>query len=130
MDAAVARVGHVELPETAASYGAAALRVAAPAAFAELVEAYGALLDRALEHRAYRVQSIGADPVRALADRLGFFWARPRDLVEVHLAALEAKAAGAPARADTYAEEGRLLLLELMGGLASHYRKLSLGRGG
>lgn len=130
-DAAIARVGE-ELPAaaTARSFGSMPLRESAPAAFAELVAAYGALLDQAVEHRAYRVETRGADAIRALSDRLGFLWARPRDLVQIHTAALATKdSAGTSPRASAYRDEGRILLLEIMGGLVMHYRRLSLGQG-
>lgn len=130
-EAALARiVGDARLPVTAQSFGAAPLREGSPEAFAELVNMYGDALDAALEQRAYRVDGERGVAIRALVERLGFLWARPRDLVEIHSAAVDLRArASAAAKAGAYAEEGRLLLLEIMGSLCTHYRKLSLGRG-
>jgi hypothetical protein len=117
-------------PATAQSYGELPLREAAPEAYRALVEAYGALLDSALEARAYRVQPRAAEARRDLVERLGFFWARPRDVVEVHTSALAARTqTAASGKGAAYAEEGRIVLVEVLGGLVSHYRKLSLGRG-
>jgi PAS domain S-box-containing protein len=113
---------------TATAYGAAPLHQAAPEAFAGLVARYEELLDRALEQRAYRVDAGVSEGLRALVEPLGFLFARPRDLVEIHTRAVASRTRGAsPRKAAVYAEEGRLLLLELMGHLASHYRRRSLG---
>jgi hypothetical protein len=52
----------------------------------------------------------------------------PRDVVEIHLAAMRARAEEAPPqKTQAYVEEGRVLVLELMGHLANFYR-LSLNR--
>jgi hypothetical protein len=75
-------------------------------------------------------RSFGGLPLRALGERLGFLRAGPRDAVEVHMAALASRAAGASAaKAGAYSEEGRISLLGVMGGLVSHHRRLSLGQG-
>lgn len=131
-EASLARIaGDARLPMvTAQSFGAAPLREASPEVFAELVKLYGDALEGALEQRAYRVDGARGVAIRALVERLGFLWARPRDLVEVHSAAVDLRSrAAAAAKATAYAEEARLLLLEIMGSLCTHYRKLSLGRG-
>ncbi|MCC6551652.1 MAG: PAS domain S-box protein [Polyangiaceae bacterium] len=113
---------------TAAAFGALPIREAVPEIFERLVEVYAAALDRALERRAYRTEDVVTPALRALADRLGFLRARPRDLIDVHLTALAARGRGVtPERASAYVEEGRMAILELMGHLASYYRKQSMG---
>lgn len=103
--------------------GAAPLAQAHPQAFAELAERYAAILDRAVEQRSFGPEARLSDQIRALGERLGAHWAGPRDVVEVHTAALKARLAGAPAtRIAVYAEEARLLLPELMGNLVIFYR--------
>lgn len=105
------------------------LRQRAPASFGQAVQRYRATLDQALRRRAQPGPDPGAG-LRALGESLGAQEAAPRDVVEIHLAAVRAASAGAPQpRQQAYLEEGRLLVLELMGHLAAHYRARALGRG-
>ncbi len=65
-----------------------------------------------------------------MADQLGRRRASPRDVMDLHLDALwHTSTAASPARAQAYAEEGRLLVLELMGYLAAYYRKYAPAAG-
>jgi DNA-binding response OmpR family regulator len=108
---------------TARTFGLRPLGEAAPERFAELVEQYGQLLDRALEQRAYKVDHHVSDALRGLADELGFLRAGPRDVVELHTAALRGRIGPAtPQRAQAYVEEARVAILELMGHLVAYYR--------
>lgn len=100
---------------------AAPLRQRSAPAFAQAVAAYRALLDEALRCRAMQQPLPPAGP-RQLGEALGAHEAAPRDVIEVHLAAIRAASADAPAaRQQAYLEEGRLLALELMGHLAACY---------
>lgn len=95
---------------------------------AEMEPAYLALLDLAVEQRAYRVEYATTDRLRQLADALGASRVRARDVVELHRAALRHRAlGGGDARAEAYLEEGRLLLLQLMGQVLTYYRDQALG---
>ncbi len=108
---------------TAQLFGVAPLRESVPEVFDELVQTYGDLMDLALEQRAYRVEHNISERLRSLAERVGFLGAGPRDVVEVHSNALKRKTReAAPAKAQAYVEEGRLMVLELMGYLVSYYR--------
>jgi DNA-binding response OmpR family regulator len=108
---------------TAQLFGVAPLRESVPEVFDELVQTYGDLIDLALEQRAYRVEHHISERLRSLAERVGFLRAGPRDVVEVHSNALKRKThEAAPAKAQAYVEEGRLMVLELMGYLVSYYR--------
>jgi DNA-binding response OmpR family regulator len=108
---------------TAQFYGNLPLRESAPGSYQTFVERYGEILDLALEQRAYKVQHPLTDRLRALAEDLGFMRAGPRDAIEIHTAALQRRLAGVTLqKAQVYAEEGRLLALELMGHLAAFYR--------
>ncbi len=114
------------LPNTtisARAFGAAPLRESTPEVFAQLVDVYEKLLDTALERHAYKVESEGAEDVRDLAERFGSLRAGPRDVVDVHITALKNKTEQSnPQKGTAYAEEGRLIALELMGRLVSYYR--------
>jgi DNA-binding response OmpR family regulator len=100
----------------AQSLGLTPLREGLPELFDELVQHYGELLDLAL---------------RALGDQLGFIKAGPRDVVQIHHAALLKKAANVTvSKSRAYIEEGRLLILELMGNLVSYYRNYTLSMWG
>lgn len=111
-------------PVTAQTFGLAPLRTGLPAVFAEVVQRYQTLLDQALERRAFKVEHPISVELRNLAQQLGLHRAVPRDVLELHLTALKAKtSAASPARAQAYAEEGRILVLELMGYLAAYYRQ-------
>jgi PAS domain S-box-containing protein len=108
---------------TAQAFGLASLREGLPATFNQLVKRYGELIELALEQRAYKVNHNIPEELCLLAERLGFLKTGPRDVVEIHSKALKIKTKGAsPQKAQAYAEEGRLLVLELMGYLASYYR--------
>lgn len=94
-----------------------------PALFADWVKAYEEVLDLALDQRAYRVDHHTSDRLKRLAARLGYAGAMPRDVIEVHAEAMRPRTRDAHSgRAYRYLEEGRIVVLELMGHLASYYR--------
>lgn len=116
-------------PVTARTFNLNPLRLSAPQFFDELTGQYARLLDRALERRVLKIEDGLTAELRALAGQLGFMDAGPRDVMDLHLAALKARTHGAPrAKAQAYAEEGRLLALELMGHLTAHYRMYAAPR--
>jgi DNA-binding response OmpR family regulator len=115
-------------PVAAEMYGVPPLRTSLPDVFDHLVELYGDLLDLALQQRAYRVEHNTAERLHAIVDRLGVLKAGPRDIVDIHRTALGRKTAEANLmKAQAYAEEGRMRLVEMMGYLVAYYRTLSLG---
>jgi len=104
-------------------YGARPLRESQPEVFTQAVRHYMELLDQALERRIYKGESALSEGLRAMSNELGLLRAGPRDVVEIHTAALKSKAQSAPApKAKACLEEGRLIVLELMGYLAGYYR--------
>jgi hypothetical protein len=112
----------------ARAYGQVPLSEAAADFFVELVAEYSEILDQVLEERTYRVQHNIRPRLHDMASRLGFHRAGPRDLVDVHVAAVAQKLDGVkPQKAVAYKEEGRMLLLELMGYLLAYYRSYFLG---
>jgi CheY-like chemotaxis protein len=111
---------------TARAYGLGPLRETAGKQFEESVKAYTACLEQALQERTYKIEKRVPGMLRSLGRELGFLGASARDVVDVHTAALREAVEGAPPRkVQVFLEEGRLLLVELMGHLVTYYR---LGR--
>lgn len=112
---------------TARFMGVVPLRESAPDVFRDLAREYREILDLALESRVYRAEYPISERLDALAGRLAFFRADPRDVVELHSAVLREEGDGSNARRVRGAvEEGHLLLVELMGDLAARYRRCAV----
>lgn len=113
---------------TARMYGSRSLSEIAPATFKELVYQFGVLLELALERRTYHIEHPISDHLRTLTEKMGSIRVSPRDVVEIYNATLRKKRRGlTSAKADAYIEEGRLMLLELMGYLVAYYRNYAFG---
>jgi PAS domain S-box-containing protein len=113
---------------TAQTLGIMPLRQSAPDAFNRLVQHYNDLLDLALEQRAYKVEHNISEGLHSMTDQMGFLNVGPRDVVEIHSTALKKKSNGTtPQKFQAYVEEGRLMVLELMGYLTSFYRNYLTG---
>ncbi|HSN99252.1 MAG TPA: PAS domain S-box protein [Candidatus Nanopelagicales bacterium] len=113
---------------TAAIFGVTPLREAAPEVFGQIVERYGAALDQALRQQVYRGEPGVTGELREMAEQIGFLRGRPRDVIDLHVAAIEVRSRSAhPRKARAYAEEGRILLLELMGHLVLYYQRQAMG---
>jgi len=113
---------------TAETFGLMPFRQASADTFNQVVQRYGDLMDLALEQQAYKVEHDISGKLRTIAEELGSFKAGPRDVVEIHSLALRKKTSQAShAKAQAYAEEGRMMVLQLMGHLASYYRTYSPG---
>lgn len=107
----------------AAIYGKIPVRESNPAVFGALVSRYGQALHQALEQRTYRVQDTLDDDLREIAQRLRFQNAGPRDVLDIHVAAIKAEMRRAKGASATFLlEESRALVLRLMGNLLSLYR--------
>lgn len=113
---------------TARLMGEVLLSESLPDVFRELAATYANILKRSLEETMYKVDHGAAKDTRALAERLGFLRATPRDVVALHTTAAgpENGRAG-PAPDKLFHMEARLLLLRLMGDLASYYRTYAIG---
>jgi hypothetical protein len=108
-------------------FGDAPLRETYTADMAGLTVLYAELLEKAVEERTYRTERTTGGRLRQMASELGSLRARPRDVVEIHRLALQPLVSEEnPRKAKVYLEEGRVLLVELLGYLADHYRLLSL----
>lgn len=110
-------------PSEASGSAGQLLRDKLPDRFSELVERCAGLLDEAVYRRIDGQPHAPSEELRALAEYLGLMKAGPRDVMEVYLAALKARMQTAsPPKTALYLEEGRILVLELMGYLAGFYR--------
>lgn len=99
-----------------------------PETTADLVREYGDLLDRSLEQQVHWNQHLLTEDVSAFADRLGVLGAGPRDVIEVHKSAMNPKLEEkSSTKTRAYVDEGRLLMLQVMGYLVSFYRRLTWG---
>jgi hypothetical protein len=108
---------------TARIYGVVTLLDGFPDAFSELLHSYEELMDLALEQQAYKVKHDISGRLAAIAESLGFYKAGPRDVVDIHAAALKEKTQQATLeKKKAYTGEGWIMVLELMGHLASFYR--------
>jgi hypothetical protein len=94
----------------------------------DLDNRYIALLERAFERRLFKVDDDLVGEVRSMASVLGVQSAGPRDVIGLHTRAMEHIRAQkyTSARLQVYVEEGRLLLIEIMGYLAGYYRDMIL----
>jgi hypothetical protein len=117
--------------------GGSFLRTIAPERFAEFVRRHGDLLDQAVDQRVHRDGMSLSAELCDLSAQLGQLSAGARDVIELHARALDGKLASVPPRLTVaYREEGRFLVLELMGRLLSYYRTAfhqaaqSAGQGG
>lgn len=109
---------------TGLTLGIRSLHEHSPTAFQGFVQNFGELMDKALEMRAYKVDYDLTSDLQLLANDLGFSFANPQDLVEIYSSALKEKMQSATYEASqVYLEEGRILLLKVMGYLLSFYRK-------
>ncbi len=108
---------------TAQFFGITSLKNYAPDIYKDITRRYGELLDYAIEKRIYKVEDNISESLRSLAELFGFLKAGPRDVIEIHTGVLGKKCSGATQlKAQAFVEEGRLLLLELMGYIVMFYR--------
>lgn len=109
---------------TEQTFGVLSLRESSPEFFDTLVQHFEQILDQALEQRVIRVEYHIEYELRNMAEQLGSVKASPRDVIDIYLRALKTLSHGAkPQKAQAYTEEGRFLVLELMGDLVSFYRR-------
>lgn len=110
-------------PVTSGLLGIRPLKDAAPYAFDLLVARYGACLKNTIESQMMEGNDEPARTLRQMAEELEALRAGPRDVTDLHLASLDKLSrSSTQVRARAYAEEGRLVVLQLMGFLAQQYR--------
>lgn len=115
------------LTVTAGTFKLQSLSESLPEIFDKLVSEYEDILDHALESQTYKVNHDISEELRILADKLGQLNAGPQDIVLLHTTALKEKNRDSSyAKSAAYIEEGRILVLKLMGYLAAYYRNHSI----
>lgn len=115
-------------PVTASMFGAKPIRESQPALFRELAESYQQLIEQAAARQVYKIDYPVSGALTELAAQLGFLRAGPRDVVELHAEGLRSLTHGVrQGRERLVTEEGRYLLLELMGQLVAYYRRFYPG---
>jgi DNA-binding response OmpR family regulator len=120
--------GPASLKVTERSLGSGPVAQRAPDHFDILVLRYGEVLDRSLAKRGNAEVMTQEEELHEIADRLGVLRAGPRDVVDVHKAAVNARLDDVSERRNrAYIDEGRLLLVQLMGHLVSFYRSFAWG---
>ena len=108
---------------TSCMYGRGPLKERASELFKRIVQEYACLLDRAFERQIIKNQPAPGSELRKLAEELGHLCAGPREVLDVHLEALRTRCDSQPmAKVKAITEEGRFLMIELMGYLLSFYR--------
>jgi len=108
---------------TTQALGQQTIREASEGNFSTLCRKYDELLELAIDERTYNVNHNLSDKLRDLALEIGSLKGGPRDVIEVHTRILNDKVVGGPyEKLQVYTEEARLLVLELMGYLVTHYR--------
>lgn len=128
--AAMDRMSMPDSAVTAAAFGLTPLSEASPETIARMKEIYGGILTDAFSQITHRVDLGISARLGELAGHLGFLNAGPRDVVWLHSQIFNAACTDLPRpKAVAFAVEGRLVVLELMGCLAAHYRTLTLGLG-
>lgn len=112
---------------TAQTYGLMAISQSAPELFSECVDLYKIMLRQALAQNAYKVEYELSEKLRKMAETIGFLKGGPRDVIEIYTHALRELSANATrSKIQAIMEEGRILVLELMGHLVSFYRNYYL----
>ena len=107
---------------TAALAGSGAVAQRHPQGFGQLVQAYYALLEPYLARQTERLE-VPISAKEVIITALGDAGGGPRDLLDVHVAALDqALALHADPHARSIVYESRLLALEMMGLLVDYYR--------
>jgi response regulator RpfG family c-di-GMP phosphodiesterase len=121
-------VGSAPAPITAQRFGVLPLREAMPRQFEDMADAYGRILGDSLDQRNFKVDRKTSQALHDLADELGSLSAGPRDVIDLHVTALKQRMDQADReQAAALVEEGRLLVLELMGHVVTYYRSHTLG---
>lgn len=113
---------------TAHFYGAVELAESAPQLFTELVARYGQLLESHFSDASRAGERAMSRELQVMSESLGLMYAGPRDVIRMHQEALRLYTATATDHlARAMGNEGRLMLVELMGYLVAWYRRQATG---
>jgi hypothetical protein len=124
----VSAVGEKPLPVTSRTYLASDFSDQNPEKFEEFVQTYGKLIDDALDEASHRMIGSYRDSLAAFADSIGMLNLGPRDIIDIHKEVIHRKTRNANrTRMQAYINEGRLLLVQLMGNVLTFYRSFFWG---
>jgi DNA-binding NarL/FixJ family response regulator len=115
-------------PVSSALFAPQPLADSAPERLAEFKTAYAKMINDAVEERTFKTDLEVRRRLADLAGELGGYGAGPRDVIQVHTAGMRAaldKNRSTPTTAQM--DEGRMLLVRLMGELVAYYRRLAGG---
>lgn len=103
--------------------GLGSIAETAPDVYADITGMYADLLEMSVDRSAYKDGVPTDTEADRIARAMGFAGAGPRDVVDVHTAALRGRLDQAsPGARRAYVAEGRNVLVQVMGYLASYYR--------
>ncbi len=106
------------------SLGIRSLRGSSQKTFMAFSNEIARIMEDAIDERMYKINKDIAMSLRLLADDLGGILAGPQDVVEIYSYTLKEKLKNANYElSKVYLEEGRMVVLQLMGYLVSFYRK-------
>ncbi len=124
--AAMDKLATAHADEPAPQCAPASMRQHLPIVFADLARLYEQLLEGAIDEQVVKADHHTSDEVMALAEQLERLRAGPGDVIDIHSQAIKQCASKCdPRKAQIYLEEGRLMVLRLMGHLAARYRTYS-----
>lgn len=115
---------------SARAAGRSSLSETFPEAFETARGQYAELVGQYVEERGLVVDYHVASRAKTLAGDLALLRATPRDVVDVHVAALRGLVEGrARGRVRVLMDTGQILLVQVLGHLASYYRAQAVGQG-
>ena len=112
---------------TEKALGIKSLKESSPLTFNEFTEKFEQVLKLHIENNLYKTDINTGNKLKALATGFGKINAGPKDIVEVYSTVLKSKIDHSNMKASqTYVDEGRFVLLEIMGYLVNYYRRYSI----
>lgn len=124
----VSVAGEKPLPVTSKAYLAVDFSEQNPQKFEEFVQTYAKLIDDALDEASHRTTGSYRDALAAFADKIGMLNLGPRDIIDIHKEVIYRKTRNANrTKMQAYINEGRLLLVQLMGNVLTFYRSFFWG---
>lgn len=113
---------------TEQALGMLRLQQSSPEYFDKLVKQFENTLELSIEKKILKTEYDIEGEIRSIAEQMGPVKAGPRDVIDVYLNALKKLSKDAkPQKTQVLTEEGRFLVLALMGNLVSFYRKYFTG---
>jgi len=108
---------------TAVIYNNKPLKEYASGHFEKLKSEYAAALEKSIEERFYKVEVKSIGILKDMSAELGSLKAGPGDIIDIHKDVIENKTENSPSeKINLYYEEGRLILIKLMGNLINFYK--------